>query len=61
MTAQGVQQWCIGIDGTDGLNLLGKGDRVSLLGFGVQPIATAMWLQRGLALKSARPNGLKWS
>jgi hypothetical protein len=59
MTTQAVQQWCIGIDRTDGLNLVAKAKWVSRLGFGVQPVAAAMRLQIGLALRTARLNGLK--
>ena len=59
MPTQAVEQRGIGIDGTDGLNLLAKGDRVNRLGFRIQPVATAMRLEIGLALKNARLNGLK--
>ena len=59
MAAQAVEQWCIGVDGTDGFNLLAKGDRICRFSFGVQPIATTMRLQIGLALTSARLNGLR--
>ena len=60
MPTQAVEQRGIGIDGTNGLNLLAKGDWVSQLGFRVQPVATAMRLEIGLALKNARLNGLRW-
>jgi len=56
---QAIEQWCVGIHSTDGLNLLGKANRVSRLGLRVQPVATTMWLESGLALKTARLNGLR--
>jgi hypothetical protein len=56
---QARQQRCVGIHGTDGFNLLGKGQRLGRLGFCIQPIATTVWLERGLALKTARLNGLR--
>jgi hypothetical protein len=60
MAAQRMQQRRIGIDRTDGFDLLGKGLRLSLLGFGVEPVTTTMRLQIGLILKSAPPSGAKW-
>ena len=43
-----------------GLSLaIAKGDRICRFSFGVQPIATTMRLQIGLALTSARLNGLR--
>jgi hypothetical protein len=58
---EAIEQWCVGIHRTDGFNLVSKGQRVSGLGFGIQPVATTVWLEFGLALKTARLNGLKWS
>jgi hypothetical protein len=60
MPAQGVQQRRVGIDRTDGFDLVGKGKRVNVLRFGIQPIPAAMRFELGLSLRSARPNGLKW-
>ena len=57
--AQAIQQRCVGIHGTDGRNLVAKGQRVGRFGFGIQPVATTVGVQRGLALKTARLNGLK--
>jgi hypothetical protein len=59
MPTQAVEQRCIGIDGTDARNLVAKGQRVGRLGFRIQPVATTVWVQIGLALKTARLNGLK--
>ena len=59
MAAQRVQEWCIGVQGTDGLDLLGKREWVNRFGLGVQPVARAMGVQIGFALKNARLNGLK--
>ncbi len=53
MASQLMQQWCIGIQRTNRLNLRGEGSRVSGLGFGVEPVAAAMRLQIGLAPKNA--------
>lgn len=60
MPTQGIQEWGIGIQRTDGFDLLLKGVRVVFLGRGVQPIPTAMGLQIRLILKNARPCGPKW-
>lgn len=61
MSTQAVEQWRVGIHGTNGFNLFSKGQRVSRLGFGIQPVARTVWLELGLALKTARQNGLKSS
>ena len=62
MAAQRVQQRRVGIHGTDALDLLSKGDRISRFGLGIQPVAAAMRLQGSLILKSARPSGVRcWS
>ncbi len=53
------QQWSIGVDGADRLDLLGKDLRLLGLGFGGQPVAAAMWLQIGLPLKSVPLNWVK--
>jgi hypothetical protein len=57
---QGVQQRRIGIDGTNGFDLLSKGNRVGLLRFGIQPVAAAMGLKIGLLLKNGRPSAARW-
>ncbi len=60
MATQGVQQRCIGVECTDGLDLLGEGERVNRLGLGVQPVAGTMRLELGLLLKSDRLNAANW-
>jgi hypothetical protein len=60
MPAQASEQRCIGIQRTNRFNLLAKGQWVGRLGFGIQPVATTVRVQSGLALKTARLNGLKW-
>jgi hypothetical protein len=48
VAAQRVQQRGIGVERTDGLDLLRKGDRINRFGLGVQPVARAMRLELGL-------------
>ena len=42
MAAQGMQQRGIGVECTNSLDLLRKGDRINGFGLGVQPVAGAM-------------------
>lgn len=56
----GGKQHHIGIERTDGAHLLGKDDRISGFGLGVEPVATEMWEQRGLILKNERRIGGKY-
>ena len=44
MATQRVQQRRIGIHGTDGFDLRGKGERISRFGLGIQPVAAAVRL-----------------
>jgi len=53
MTPQLMQQWRVGIQGTDRFDRSGKRDWVSRFGLGVEPIAAPMRLKLGLAPKNA--------
>jgi hypothetical protein len=53
MHTEVVQQRRVGVEGTNRLNVLGKGQRVRF--GGVQPVAAAMGFEFGLPLKNARP------
>ncbi len=57
MHPQRVQQGRVRVQRANGFDLRGKRDRIRL--GRVQPVATLMRFEIGLALKSARPNGLK--
>lgn len=58
MHSERMEEGRVGIQGTNGLNVFGKGDGIRLSR--VQPVPTVMGLELGLSLRTARLSGLKW-